>query len=542
MTATSIPQLRRVGPVTQLYVDDRPFLVLGGELGNSTASDLTSLDEAITRCRRMNLNTVLLPVYWDRLEPAEGQFDFSLLRGAIDLARRQELRLILLWFGTWKNSMSCYAPSWVKRNTSRFPRVRLSSGEAIEIISPQSEAANHADARAFATLMRWVREYDSTRQTVVMVQVQNEVGMIPEPRDHCQQSERAYRSPVPPALLSLTTGGAIGPEVNALWRQAGHKTQGTWSEIFGDTPEGQELFTAWQLARYVEKVAAAGKREYPLPMFANAALIRPGYRPGQYPSGGPLPHLLEIWRAAAPSLDMICPDIYFPNFIEWADRYRRGGNPLFIPELAASTRAPANALYALAQLGAIGAAPFAVEDLSLDKRQQLADCYQMLAGLSEAILLAQQNRTVIGLCPQIGFDWSISDQPQRGELGGVIFEARFDPPVAADHHTPATVLPTLGVGRWDAPPATPAGGVLVLQLSERDAEFAVAGRGTTLTFSPADGSGKIGIDWAQQGYYLPDGTWQGARWLNGDQTHQGRHIHLPLECWSALRIRLYQYQ
>ncbi|WP_428940097.1 DUF5597 domain-containing protein [Fontivita pretiosa] len=542
MTATSTPQLRRVGPVTQLYVNDRPFLVLGGELGNSTASDLTSLDEALTKCRRMNLNAVLLPIYWDRLEPAEGQYDWSLLRGAIDLARRQELRLILLWFGTWKNSMSCYAPSWVKRDTARFPRVRLSSGEAVEIISPQSEAASDADARAFATLMRWIREYDAARQTVVMVQVENEVGMIPEPRDHSEQSEHVYRSPVPQALLSLARRGALGPEVDALWQQAGGKTQGTWSEIFGDTPQGQEVFTAWQLARYVEKVAAAGKREYPLPMFANAALIRPGYRPGQYPSGGPLPHLLEVWRAAAPSLDMICPDIYFPNFIEWADRYRRGGNPLFIPEMAASSRAPANALYALAQLGAIGAAPFAVEDLSLDKRQQLADCYQMLAGLSDAILRAQQDQTIIGLCPPIGFDWSISDQPQRRQLGGVIFEARFDRPAAADHHTPATALPTLGVGRWDAPPATAPGGVMVLQLSERDEEFAVAGLGTTLTFSPADGKGKIGIDWAQQGHYLPDGTWRGARWLNGDQTHQGRHIHLPPDRWSIQRIRLYRYQ
>jgi beta-galactosidase GanA len=535
----SIPHLRQTGHATQLYVDNKPFLALGGELGNSTASDLDVLESALARCQRMGLNTVMLPVYWDLIEPEEGKFDFSLVGGAIDRARHHGLRLVYLWFGTWKNGMSCYAPPWVKRDTARFERVKRSSGETMEIVSPQCTAANEADARAFASLMRWTKDYDAKEQTVIMVQVENEVAMIPEPRDHSEKSESAYRSAVPSLLLSLARRGGLGPELTALWEKAGRKTAGTWSDVFGPGPQGDEVFSAWQFATYVETVAAAGKKQYPLPMYANAALIRPGYLPGQYASAGPLPHLLELWRAGAPSLDMICPDIYFPNFMEWCGRYVRNGNPLFIPEMAASARAPGNVLYAAAQFGAMGFGPFPIENVSPERERQIADCYDLLAGLSDIILSCRQNKKTIGLSPQIAFDWTISEQPQRGELGGIIFEAEFDKPLTAgDSRT--TVLPTLGPGRWEAPPGIPLGAAMILQLSAE--EFAIAGMGVTITFAPADGKGKVGIEHVREGRYEKDGTWVGARWLNGDETHQGRHVHLGDGTWTVQRVKLYKYQ
>ena len=190
------------------------------------------------------------------------------------------------------------------------------------------------------------------------------------------------------------------------------------------SPRARRSSTAWQFSNYVEKIAATGKREYPLPMFANAALMRPGYRPGQYPSAGPLPHLMEVWRAGAPSLDMICPDIYFPNFMEWCEKYVRNNNPLFIPELAPSTRASGNTVYAFAKYGAIGVGPFSIESVSDEKARLITSCYEVLSGMSDLVLEAQQNETVIGLSPQVAFDWKTDDQPQRGELGGVVFEAR----------------------------------------------------------------------------------------------------------------------
>jgi beta-galactosidase GanA len=426
----------------------------------------------------------------------------------------------------------------VKRDTARFGRVKLRSGDTVEIITPQCAAANDADARAFAALMRWLGKYDSEKNTVIMVQVENEIGMIPEPRDYSKESNEAYRRQVPKKMLSLLSRGELGPEVALLWEEAGRRTTGTWSEVFGSEPEGEEVFSAWQFANYVEKVASAGKREYELPMFANAALMRPGYRPGQYPSAGPLPHLLEVWREGAPSLDMTCPDIYFPNFMEWCQRYMRNDNPLFIPEMAPSTRAAGNAAYAAAQYGAIGFGPFSIENVSDEKARLIAGCYGLMSGMSDLILKAQRNGTIIGLSPQVAFDWKIDEQPQRGELGGVIFEAQFDrPPVEGE--TQVTTLPTFGPGRWETPPGTPLGSVMILQLSAED--FAVVGMGVTLTFTPADGKGKVGIDRVQEGRFAKDGTWVGGRWLNGDETHQGRHVRLHDGRWSVQRVTLYQY-
>jgi beta-galactosidase GanA len=538
LTITRMPQLRTGGHATQLYVDGKPFLARGGELGNSTASDLATVDKTFAKCQRMNLNTVMLPVYWDLLEPEEGTFDFTLVRGAIDRARAHHLHLVFLWFGTWKNSMSCYAPSWVKRDTSRFERVTQSSGGEDEIISSTSTAADDADARAFSALMRWTRQYDSRQHTVIMVQVENEMGMIPEARDHSEKSDAAYKNAVPAELLALAAKGQLGPEVDALWEKAGRKNKGTWSEVFGTGPQAQEIFSAWQFSTYVQKVAAAGKREYPLPMFVNAALIRPGYLPGQYPSAGPLPHLLEVWRAGAPALDMICPDIYFPNFMEWCDRYVRNGNPLFIPEMAPSMRATGNAVYAIARFHAIGCGPFSIENVDAEKERLITNCYEILAGLSPLVLRAEQEGRIIGLSPQVAFDWKIEDQPQRGTLGGFVFDAHFDRPPSGGATT-ATTLPTLGTGRWDAPPGTPCGSAMILQLSPD--EFVVFGMGVTITFAPADGKGRVGIDTVQEGRFAKDGPWIGGRWLNGDETHQGRHIQLPDHQWTVQRFMLYRY-
>jgi beta-galactosidase GanA len=532
-----LPELRQVGRAKQLFVDGKPLLILGGELGNSTASDLATLETSLQSCRRTNLNAVLLPVYWDLIEPVEGEFDFTLVEGALERARDHDLRLVLLWFGTWKNSMSCYAPSWVKRDTTRFARAQQRAGAVLEVISPASGAACDADARAFVELMRFLREHDSNHHTVVMIQIENEVGMIPEPRDYSPAAEELFGADVPDELLSLLIDGKLGPEVTAIWNKAGRKPRGKWSEVFGAEPEGEEVFSAWQFASYIERIAAAGKREYPLPMLANAALIRPGYRPNQYPSGGPLPHLMEVWQAAAPSLDMICPDIYFPNFMEWCQRYVRNDNPLFVPEMAPSTRASGNALHAIANFGAMGVAPFSIENVGGEKQRLIASCYEALSGLTDIVLQAQQNGTVIGLSPQVGFDWNVDAQPQRGELDGVVFEALFDrPPGATD--VDLTTLPTHGPGRWEAPPGTPLGAVMVLQLGPE--EFAIVGMGATVTFAPADGKGKVGIDRVQEGRYA-DGTWIGGRWLNGDQTHQGRHVRFDSGRWSVQRVTLYRY-
>ena len=102
-----------------------PYPILGGELSNSAATSVTDIDEVMPRMRALGLNTVLVPAYWELMEPVEGKFDFTLIDRTIDVARREQLHVVFLWFGVWKNSMSCYTPSWFKQDTKRFPRASL---------------------------------------------------------------------------------------------------------------------------------------------------------------------------------------------------------------------------------------------------------------------------------------------------------------------------------------------------------------------------------------------------------------------------------
>lgn len=522
----------------RLLLDGTPLLVLGGELGNSTASHLPTLDRALERCRELALNTVLLPVCWDLVEPTENHFDFTLVRGAIDLARRRGLRLVYLWFGTWKNGMSCCTPAWVKRDTKRFPRVRRRDGTTAEVISPNCDEAARCDARAFAALMRFTAEYDSDQMTVIMAQVENEIGLMPDARDHSELAEAVYRNPVPGELLDALQSNSLGNEINSIWKLAGSKSGGSWREVFGESAEADELFSAWFFGRFVDRVAKAGKAEHAIPMFTNAALIRPGYAPGRYPAAGPLPHLLELWQLAAPSLEMICPDIYFPNFIDWATRYIRSGNPLFVPEMAPSTRAAGNALFAVGELGAIGVAPFAIEDLTDLKAKLVRDLYTHLKSIEPMLHEARSLDRVRAISPVIDFDWNVSE-PKPVELAGVRFEARFDRSNSNAENWPSE-LPTLGPGRWETPPGVPLGAVLIL--SVEPGEFVLLGMDGVVTFHAADGRGHVGIESVQEGHFDAAGRWVGGRFLNGDQTHQGRHVRFEGGTWSLQRVRLYRYE
>ena len=304
------PHLRKQGTATQLVVDGQPFLIRGGELGNSSSSSLEYMRPIWPKLAALKLNTVIIPVDWELIEPAEGRFDFNLVDGLIQEARRHQLRLVPLWFASWKNSMSCYAPAWVKTNQQRFPRAQDKAGRGMDILSPFSKENLDADARAFAALMRHLRQVDGDDHTVIMVQVENEIGMIPDSRDRSAIAKRLFHQPVPQELMNYLEQhkDTLIPEFRAAWADAGLKTRGTWEEVFGQGPGGDEIFMAWHFARYVNHVAELGKAEYPLPMYVNAALIRPGYQPGQYPSAGPLPHLMDVWRAGAPQIDFLSPD------------------------------------------------------------------------------------------------------------------------------------------------------------------------------------------------------------------------------------------
>lgn len=568
-----IPHLRwreaagaRAGQRTaELIVDGEPFLILGGELGNSSASSLEYVNAAWPRLRELHLNTVLAPVYWDLIEPEEGRFDFSLVDGLIAGAREHGMRLVLLWFGSWKNCMSCYVPAWIKTDPERFPRVRSSSGQAQEMLSAFYEDNAAADVRAFAALMRHLREVDEAHRTVIMVQVENEIGMIPEPRDYSEAANRAYRSPVPAELIAYLVEhrDELAPELKARWEGQGARTAGTWEDVFGPGVATEEIFQAWHFAVYVQRVAAAGKAEYPLPMYVNAALIRPGYTPGRYASAGPLPHLIDVWRAGAPAIDFLAPDLYFPNVVEWLKRYAAAGNPLFVPEIRKEPSNAAHAFYAVGELGALGISPFSIETADEAADGPLARCYRLLAELAPVILEHREKGAVRGAAPEVSYSGEVRAYSEEVSLGGYRFTFTFEGAGATGIFGPAQ--PASGGGQASRGSAGPGpagqGGAQALPGADFSAgqrqwptgsggllialggdEFLVAGTGIVLTFACEDSPGETaGILWAQEGEYV-DGRWVAGRWLNGDQTHQGRHIRIAPGEIAIQRFRLYRYR
>src|ERR1700733_9231210 len=254
-------------------------------------------------------------------------------------------------------------PCLGKDKSPGFPRSQDKGGKGMEILSPFSKENVDADSRAFGALMHHLREMDGADHTVMMVQVENEIGMIADSRDRSAIADRLFNETAPVELMNYLQQNKDGliPEFSSVWAANGFKTRGTWEEVFGRGLGTDEIFLAWYFACYVNRVAEAGKAEYPLPMYVNAALIRPGYQPGQYPSAGPLPHLMDVWRAGAPKIDFLSPDIYFPNFTDWTRRFHRGGNPLFVPEAMPGPVDAVNAMYAIAQHDAIGFSPFSIE-------------------------------------------------------------------------------------------------------------------------------------------------------------------------------------
>jgi hypothetical protein len=494
-----------------LMVDGQPFLMLGVQANNSSAWP-AYLDKVWPAAETLHANTVELPIYWEQLEATQGKFDFSVVDLILKQAREHRLRLVLLWFGTWKNGSSHYTPEWIKLDQVKYPFALDKNGQTLDSPSTFSPARLEADKAAFRALMRHLKETDPQR-TVLMVQVENESGIWGGVRDYGTEAEKVFSEQVP---ANLTAG--LG------------KPPGTWREVFGDAAD--ETFQAWQIATYIEQVAATGKAEYPLPLYVNASLRDPFHpgKPPSYESGAPTDNNIDLWKIAAPSIAVIAPDIYMPEYDRYMrtiELYKRKNNPLLIPETGNAAEYARYVFAAIGQ-GAIGWAPFGLDLSRYSNRTEGPEAMEA----SDLKPFARQYELLAPIARRLA----------KGNLEGKVQGVSENP----DHHAQS-----LDFDRWRAeisygmpafgnwiPPkgnTPPDGGAVIEQLGPD--EFLVAGHHARVDFTPSFAPAKKRF-WlkVEEGSYDGAGKWKTSRIWNGDQTDYGLNLQADENVLLKLRM------
>lgn len=524
-----LPHLERRGAATQLIVDGQPYLALAGEVRNSSVTSRNYMSGLWPKLSQLNIDVVLAAIPWSSIEPLEHHFDFTIVDQLLQDANAHHKRLILLWFASWKNGESHYPPSWVKLDRQRFPRALTRYGE-VETLSTLNQANVEADASAFAAMMRHLRIVD-TKRTVLMVQVENEVGLLGDSRDRSAAANASYAAPVPAELVTylLSHKEELQPRLRALWAATGFRTTGSWSDVFGSSPAAEEAFQAWCYAFYINRVAAAGKREYPLPMFVNAWLNGPDAPPGEYPSGGPQSHNLDLWHAAAPNIDIFGPDIYSADITDIAAQFFSPGQPFFVPETFSGAVGAANAYVAIGQYHAIGLSPFAVpfgiDGKDIPATNAMGRAYGVLRQLAPQIL----------------------EQQSRGNTGGIIINSKKpDQTIMLGGYGLSASLPK---DRMNG--ESPAQGYAIVLNTAPD-EFIIAGSDIQIGFTDSTGNQRVGLETVEEGTFVK-GAWKRGRILNGDETSLSFQIsaqiaaHKPADGLrftgpvSIQRVELYKY-
>lgn len=544
LTIPPLPQIKQNGSVKQMFVDGKPFVMLSGELHNSSASSAEYMKPIWDKLRAMNLNTVVSTVSWELVEPEEGKFNFDLVDTQIAEARKRDLRLVIIWFASWKNSGSSYTPLWVKTNPVRFPVQKVNPpapgkegmfafifGSYPLPLSPLGEASMLAEAKAYKALMRHIKEVDS-KHTVIMMQVDNEMGLLGDSRDRSALAEAAWEKPVPIELINYFTKNkaTLLPEMQEVWGRNGFKTSGTWAEVFGKDEWAGEAFMAWYYSIYINKVVEAGKEELNIPMYVNAWLgPQPGAElPGTWPTGGPVARVMDVWRAGAPSVDLLAPDIYVDDFKSVVAEYTRSGNPLWIPEAKDQT---GNLFWALGNHSAIGFAVFGIEDLN--EKSQLAKAYGLLGEMLPQLAEWQAAGKVRGILLQEG------ETKQEISLGGysITITKPFSMGGASSEAADNKALLEGGISsdsRAMPEDKRPFG----LIINTAPDEFLIVGSYLSMKFSVDSPDGKkVAAGTIDEGVYVK-GVWKPGRRINGDEVY----FSMPKGKILMQKIKVFQYK
>jgi hypothetical protein len=513
--ASELPRVEKSSTGSyRMLVDGHPYLILGAQTRNSSGWP-EQLDKAWPLYKQLHANTAEIPVYWEVIEPQPGHFDFSSVDKIIDGARKNDLRLVLLWFATWKNGEADYVPRWVKEDTVRFPHMRDRAGDQIRVLSPIAASTRTADATAFAALMHHLKEVDGDKHTVIMMQVENEPGSLESDRDYSPEANRLFAARAPAELTKSL-----------------NKKSGTWLEAFGPE-EANEAFAAYYISTYINTVAKAGKAEYPLPMYVNVWLReRKSFeRPGDaYPSGGGTSNVLNLWKANTPFIDAIAPDNYVLDYVGYRDtlhKYGRPDNPLFVPETIFGPMAARYSVYAIGEYHALSFAPFGLDskipaDYPIKQEELIAGLaanFKLWAPAVEQISDLQQKNAI-----QVAVEEDqLTDIRQQWD--------KFDSVV-----TFGTPKPGYG-GLFGTGTKNKTGRAMVAELAPD--EFLICGFDSIVRFMPRRGGElrKAQFLSAEEGSFV-DGKWQPERLLNGDEVFFGIHFDSEGK-WVKVRVKAY---
>jgi len=568
----SAPHLEKRGVATQLIVDGKPFLVLGAEPPTSGTSNPEYLRYMYSVLAATHQNTGAMAAGWAWIEPEKGKYDFRLVDAMIQDAKEFGQRIALVWFGSWKNGVSSFAPLWVKADQEQFPRAQIKDGLTAENLSTFSHNNWEADARAFAALMRHIREVDKSHR-VILVQVENEIGIFGDTRDRSAAASQAFAGPVPAELMDylLKHKEELHPDLGKVWDAAGAKTSGTWAEVFGKGPEADEVFMAWSYARYVNHVAEAGKKEYPVPMFVNVWGIQ-GW--GKGPAGEAFDHVLDIWKAGAPMVDMSCPDAYMGTqnaanrIVELTKRYTHAGNVFFTVEAEDGPVGAAHAFYAIGQQRAIGYSGMGTDgllewftrtgiNLPSSVTPAGSDALSRLVGFGgptapaplppvppeyEGKALSQAFLVLSQVAPQI------LEHQTNGTIAGVALDRqRTDEKVKLGNYILNVGLPH-GRGSTNVPNII---GYGVFMATGPD-EYLIAGNNLFLTFTPdSPGPPIAGLGEQAAGRFDKNGKWVTTHFLGGDDSvfssaptpgQSGSVVRVEFGEHAIQRVKLYRYR